>query len=321
MDISERTALIVEIARLYYEEHKTQEEIAKEMGVSRSTISRSLKRAQEIGAVQIRVVDPYFECSSTVEALRTRFDLERAIVVPVSRQSDESIKRDIGSAGADYLIRVVRDGMVLGVAQGTTLEELVDAIKPRGSVRLKVVQLVGSLGRSAASIDANELSRRIAEAFRGEWYLLPAPVVVESSSVRGALLREPAIRDILEMGRKADVALLGIGACDASSVMVQRGYLTVREVEAAKRAGAVGDICGRFYDIQGRPCKSDFDDRTIGITLEDLRAIAKRIGVAGGRGKAAAILGALRGRHINVLVTDEIAAREVLALDGYRPGE
>ncbi|NPV80342.1 MAG: sugar-binding transcriptional regulator [Firmicutes bacterium] len=321
MDISERTALIVEIARLYYEEHKTQEEIAKEMGVSRSTISRSLKRAQEIGAVQIRVVDPYFECSSTVEALRTRFGLERAIVVPVSRQSDESIKRDIGSAGADYLIRVVRDGMVLGVAQGTTLEELVDAIKPRGSVRLKVVQLVGSLGRSAASIDANELSRRIAEAFRGEWYLLPAPVVVESSSVRGALLREPAIRDILEMGRKADVALLGIGACDASSVMVQRGYLTVREVEAAKRAGAVGDICGRFYDIQGRPCKSDFDDRTIGITLEDLRAIAKRIGVAGGRGKAAAILGALRGRHINVLVTDEIAAREVLALDGYRPGE
>lgn len=321
MDISERTALIVEIARLYYEEHKTQEEIAKEMGVSRSTISRSLKRAQEIGAVQIRVVDPYFECSSTVEALRTRFDLERAIVVPVSRQSDESIKRDIGSAGADYLIRVVRDGMVLGVAQGTTLEELVDAIKPRGSVRLKVVQLVGSLGRSAASIDANELSRRIAEAFRGEWYLLPAPVVVESSSVRSALLREPAIRDILEMGRKADVALLGIGACDASSVMVQRGYLTVREVEAAKRAGAVGDICGRFYDIQGRPCKSDFDDRTIGITLEDLRAIAKRIGVAGGRGKAAAILGALRGRHINVLVTDEIAAREVLALDGYRPGE
>lgn len=321
MDISEKTALIIEIARLYYEEHKTQEEIAKEMGVSRSTISRSLKRAHEIGAVQIRVVDPYFECSSNVEALRTRFGLERAIVVPVSRGSDESIKRDIGSAGADYLIRVVRDGMVLGVAQGTTLEELVDAIKPRGSVRLKVVQLVGSLGRSAASIDANELARRIAEAFRGEWYLLPAPVVVESSSVRSALLREPAIRDILEMGRKADVALLGIGACDASSVMVQRGYLTAREVEVAKRAGAVGDICGRFYDIQGRPCKSDIDDRTIGITLEDLRTIAKRIGVAGGRGKAAAILGALRGRHINILVTDEIAAGEVLALDGYRPGE
>ena len=321
MDSLRKNILAIEIARLYYEEHKTQEEIAREIGVSRSTISRSLKRAYEIGAVQIRVVNPYSECSEIAEALRSHFGLDRAIVVPVSRGSEDLIKRDIGTAGADYLTRIARDDLILGVAWGTTLEGLVNALGSPKRARLKVVQLIGSLGRSAAPTDANELARRIAEAFRGEWYLLPVPVVVESAYARDAFLSESTIRDILEMGKRADVALVGIGACDVSSVIVQRGYLTPEEIEAARMAGAVGDICGRFYNIYGEPCKLEFDERTIGITLEDLRAIKRRIGVAGGRRKASAILGALRGRYINVLITDEVTAREVLKLDALKPEE
>lgn len=320
MNTPRKHVLAIEIARLYYEEHKTQEEIAAQMGVSRPTISRSLKLAHKIGAVQIRVVDPYFERFELEEALKVRFGLQRAIVVPVTRDSYQLVKRDIGTAAADYLVGIVKPGSVLGVSWGTTLEELVGALRPRKRVDVRVVQLVGSVGCSAEPTHANELARRISELFKGEWYLMPAPAIVASESAREALMKEESIAQVLEMGRKADIALVGIGACDPASVIVRSGYLTAEEIEVMERNGAVGDICCRFFDIEGRPCRHGLDRRAISITLEQLRGIGIRIGVAGGRGKVKAILGALRGGYINSLITDEVTAREVLKFDDQLRG-
>ncbi|NPV53520.1 MAG: sugar-binding transcriptional regulator [Firmicutes bacterium] len=312
---------IVEIARLYYEEGKTQEDIAREMGVSRSTVSRSLKKAREIGAVQIRVVDPCFECTSVARELEARYGLRRAIVVPAADvvsgvssagEAEGLIRRDIGRATAEYLSRVVRDGDILSTAWGSTLYEVAKALTPTKPVKARIVQLAGFVGNVAAHEQAGDLTRRIASAFGGEWYLLPAPLVVESKTTRDAILQEPAIGRVLGMARQASIALVGIGACDASSLMVRAGYLKEEDLEVLKAMGAVGDVCYRYYDGDGNPCRSEWDDRVIAITIHELRNIPLRVGAAGGERKVKAIRSALKGGYINVLITDETAARGLL---------
>ncbi len=305
----------IEVARLYYEEGRTQADIAAEMGVSRATVSRSLRLAHEIGAVQIRVVDPHSDCSELSEEVKTRFGLQRAIVVPVFEDSPETIKRNIGSVAADYLARIVKPGSVIGVSWGTTIATLVAALRPRKRTGVKIVQLLGADGCSVDPAHINEVARGIAEAFRGDWYLLPAPGVVHDEAIRDALLQEASIEAMLEMCRQADIALVGIGACDSSSGTVHLGYLTPEEIGKMREDGAAGEICYRFYDINGQTLESQLENRVVGITLEDLSSIDTRMGIAGGLGKAEAILGALRGRYVNVLVVDEITARRVIELD------
>ncbi|HHV62408.1 MAG TPA: sugar-binding transcriptional regulator [Firmicutes bacterium] len=312
---------IVEIARLYYEEGKTQEDIAKEMGISRSTVSRSLKKARKIGAVQIRVVDPCFECTSIARELEARYGLRRAIVVPSvdtagavsAAEAEGLIKRDIGRAAAEYLSRVMRDGDILSTAWGSTLYEVAKALTPARPVKVRIVQLAGFVGNVAAHEQAGDLARRIASAFGGEWYLLPAPLVVENKTTRDAILHEPAISQVLGMARQASVALVGIGTCDASSLMVRAGYLREEDLKELGARGAVGDVCYRYYDEDGNPCPSEWDDRVIAITLQELRDIPLRVGAAGGERKIKAIRSALKGGYINVLITDETAARGLLA--------
>jgi DNA-binding transcriptional regulator LsrR (DeoR family) len=79
-----------------------------------------------------------------------------------------------------------------------------------------------------------------------------------------------------------------------------------------RRKGAGGDLCLRLFDAVGEPVRSALDDRVIAMTREQLRKTRRTIGIAGGRREHEAILGALRGRWVNVLVTErETAERRV----------
>ncbi|MCL5045996.1 MAG: sugar-binding transcriptional regulator [Actinobacteria bacterium] len=311
----DETDLMVRAAWLYYEEGLTQQEVADRLGVTRLRITRLLKEARDQGVVEIRVIHPIAPCVRLEEQLKSRFDLKSATVVPAP--SDPTLlKRVLGKAGAGYLQSVLGPGDRLGVTWGTTLSTVVDFIRPKPIADFSVIQMTGGLTQGIADVNPYDITHQVAERLGGRRYYLYAPVYVDSEETCRALLSDTFIAEVMKRARNATHVLAGLGDLGPQSTFYQIGYVDEATVVHLKEQGAVGDILGRHYDIDGKPAGGRLQNRTVGITLEELRNIPHVIAVAGGGAKVLPILGALRGRLINALITDEFTAREVLQEDG-----
>jgi deoxyribonucleoside regulator len=302
---------LLKLCYLYHKEEKTQAEISSLFGFSRYKVNRLLKEARKKGLVTIDIHDPLEQLTELEVALAKKFCLKGSIVVRVNQHSEKTAQEKIGEAGAQYLTRVINHSRILGVSWGWTLYNVVKNVKPILLKDLTVVQISGSLG-TIEGTDTNSLTMALGQKFGGTAYVIQAPVVVKNRRVRDALLGERRIRNSLEKAKDADLAILGIGVVGISGGLWRAGLLDERDTIRLRKAGAIGAICGRFYNIHGERCSSAFDDRIIGLTLEELRRIRHKIGVATGHNKLPAILGALRARLLDVLITDEKTAKELL---------
>ena len=313
--LQDRASLLADVAEMYYLEEKKQAEIAKTVGVTRSMISRMLTEARENGIVEIRIQRPLHSDPELESALKEKFDLKDIFVVVTNHRSGERLTRTLGNAGAQMLARCLAPQMTLGLAWGTSISATVDAFEEVEPMSLKVVQLVGAMGARNMEYDGHDLVARITEKLGGEAYYLNAPYLCQNSEIAKALLETKSVRETISVGKKTDVALLGIGTTspDYSSFYLA-GYITRRELDELRKAGAVGDVCGLHFDLNGQPACDNFCERLVSIRRPDLLSIPVRLGVAGGDGKADAILGALRSKYVNVLVIDSLTARKVLEL-------
>ncbi|MBE3597551.1 MAG: sugar-binding transcriptional regulator [Limnochordaceae bacterium] len=304
---------LMRVAWLYYEENLTQADIAEALGVSRSTVVRALGEARERGLVRIELVHPLFNVCTVERQLKTSFGLQDAVVVPAPPEYTESnLWRALGRAGALYLRRHLRDGTVLGTAWGATLFHVARNAGGRKLRDFSVVMLLGGHTAAMQSMNPSEIARLMAEAYGGTCYPLYVPAVVSSSAIRDALLSDHGIRTNLELAKSVQIALVGIGSTSDDSSVVRSGVVSPEQVSLLRLRGAVGDICYRYFDLDGRPVRSELDDRVIGIDLEDLTRIPRVVAVAGGPKKVRSILGALRGGFVDVLITDDTTARRVL---------
>jgi deoxyribonucleoside regulator len=314
--MTDRTESLAQVASLYYEDNLTQGEIARRIGTSRSTVSRMLQEAREAGVVEITVHYPWKTVPEIEHALRARFGLRQARVLLGRGRPYEEVVRGLGALAARYLESVVTEGTILGISWGLAVHSTVRALRPDRKLPITVVQMVGAVGEGDPLIDGPDLARLLAGVYGGQYRYLHAPLLVEDARARDVLLSEPRIRETLALARRADVALVGIGAPQPAVYSLLRAGYVDREALAGLRArGVVGDICARHYDAQGRVLDIELNRRIVGIELQALHDVKHVIGVAGGEAKAAAILGALRGGHVNVLVTDDAAASRVLAMD------
>jgi DNA-binding transcriptional regulator LsrR (DeoR family) len=203
----------------------------------------------------------------------------------------------------------------LGLTWGTSISATVNAFETAKQGPIKVVQLVGAMGARMMEYDGHNLVSRIAEKLGGEAYYLNAPYLCENAEMAKALLKTKSVQETIRLSKKTDVALLGIGSTSPNySSFYLAGYITRQELEDLRKAGAVGDVCGWHFDVHGQPACDTFCDRLVSIHREDLLSIPVRLGVAGGEGKADAILGALRSKYVNMLVIDSLTARKVLEL-------
>ena len=308
--------LLAHIASLYYEENLTQAEIARRIGTSRSTVSRLLREARDAGIVEIMIHHPRKTVPQLEQELVRRFRLRRARVLRAQGRPYSEVLEGLGVLAARYIDGVLTDGMVFGISWGTAVFSTVQALRPKRQLSIKVVQMIGAVGTSDPLIDGPDLARLLAGVYGGEYRYLHAPLIVESPQVREALLQEPHIRETLDMARKADLALVGIGSPRPEvSSLLRAGYLDREALARLREQGVAGDICARHYDIRGRVLDIPLNRRIVGIELEDIHTIGQVIGVAGGEAKAEAILGGLRGECMDVLITDDTAAEKVLALD------
>jgi deoxyribonucleoside regulator len=311
--------VLYRIARQYYIESLTQEEIARQLHVSRGYVSRLLQKCLDEGIVQVQIQYPFLTNAALEKELRLQFGLKDAIVVDAGHEGEAQAA--VGRAGAYYLQTVVGNEDILGVSWGSTLWQVVYHLIGSRDLKLEVVQLMGGLANTATGTQPNEVARLFALAFGGMPYYLPAPLYVDAPETAQALYRGSIVGSTMRKARSATVSIVGIGAIVSGASLFRSAGLPADTVARLQERGAIGDICGRFYLIDGTPCPSGLDEKTMAIQHEELRRIPTVIGVATGDIKTQAILGALRGRLVNVLITDEKTAENVLTYHRVRASQ
>ena len=308
--------LMLKVARLYHEQNVLQPEIARRLHVSQARVSRLLKQAQIEGIVRTTVVVPEGMQTHLEDALEAAYGLREAVVVDCFDDTEPGIVRDLGLATAKYLEASLTGGDVVGISSwSATLLAAVDAMRrmPRVAAE-RVVQLVGGVGNPAAEQHAARLTQRFAELTGAKPTFLLAPGIAPSVQARKVLLQDQYVTEAMTALDEVTLALVGIGALEPSTLLQSSGNIySERELHALGERGAVGDVCLRFFDADGKPVATAVDKRVIGVTLQQLTSADRSVGVAGGERKYPAIRGAVRGGWINVLITDVATAERLVA--------
>jgi DNA-binding transcriptional regulator LsrR (DeoR family) len=309
---------MVRVARMYYTEGRRQPDIAATLGISQARVSRLLKRAEAEHIVRITVSAPAGIHSELEDVLVETFGLQLAIVVDAPNHED-SLLPELGAAAAYYIETTLRSGDIVGLSSwSSSLLATVDALHPVSKLSdVRMVQILGGVGNPAARVHANRLTQRFAQLVSGEPVFLPSPGLAGSAESARALRDDLFVNETMALFDKLTVAFVGIGAMEPSRLLASSGNsFNEDELHALGQAGAVGDIGLRFFDGGGAPVRGDFDDRVVGITLEQLKATGRCVAVAGGTRKAEAIHAAVTGGWIHVLITDRATAESVLELAG-----
>ena len=299
---------------LYYQEGLTQGDIATQMGVSRASVNAYLADARTRGIVSIEIDPERFRALSLAQAMQDHFGLTDCLVIP-SEGGDSPLIDRLGAAAAQVLSRLARSADTIAVTWGRTVLSMASRVDRAGLQDLRVVQATGG---TTAKIPwtPEACATRLAESMGARCIPISAPAIVSSPDMRALLLREPVVAEQMAVLAQANRIVLGISSLRPESTIHSSGFFDDVAMHAHYHA-AVGSIAGRLIDAQGQPVDGPLEGRTIGIDLGGLRSVPCRIGVAGGMDKVQAILAALRGNYINVMVTDADTARAILTSEGH----
>jgi DNA-binding transcriptional regulator LsrR (DeoR family) len=310
--------LITKVARMYHERGVRQTDIADSLHLSQARVSRLLKRAAELGIVRTVVAVAPGVHTETEEALEAKYSLAEAVVVDVDG-NDQDIIAALGSAGATHLETTLTGGERIGISSWSqTLLAVVDKMRPlRVAGADSVIQLMGGFGNSSVQTQGNRLLTEFARLVGATATFVPAPALVGNRTIRESLLNDLAMESIAKEWGRLTMVLAGIGSLPPSPLLRASGNAAdLADQDRLHAAGAVGDVCQRFFDSAGNLVPSDLDDRVVGIDANTLHKIPRRIGIAGGESKHSAIHAAVVGGWVNVLLTDTGTAAALLSIDG-----
>jgi DNA-binding transcriptional regulator LsrR (DeoR family) len=303
--------LIAEVARLYYEEDLKLKEIGQKFKISSSSVSRLLKEAQELKIVEVVVRYPFLTIPSLGQQLQTHLGLKEAHVLPDVKNGDPELMERVGVLAARVLEEHLHDGMTLGISLGVAVASTANAFFTSRRIHCPVIRLQGANENEV--MEGTNLAQIFAAQLGNEFKVVPSPWILKSRKACEILMEEPSVRDTIAEAEASNIALVGIGTMKASASTILRNKLISRkELDSLSAAGAVGEICGKYYDQSGNILDVEFSRRTVSINLEKLHQIETVIGVAAGQAKVDAIYGAACGRLINMLVTDATTARLLL---------
>ncbi|MFM1655775.1 sugar-binding transcriptional regulator [Brevibacillus sp. B_LB10_24] len=318
---TEKNRLLVKICKLYYEDGCNQQEIAERIGISRPHVSRMLAAAKAEGIVQISIKNPYSAEQQMEQLLVETFGIHDVVVVDIPPADEQKLYVQLGKTTAVLLESILKDNDIVGVMAGRTIAAIGDELEFFSKNNLQFVPLVGGWGSEGVPWHANSNTMAIADKLKSKYWLLHAPAVV-SNEETGVLLRgEPGISKVLQLAQSCQVAVVGIGDVSERSTIAEAGHFSSEDLESVKGTGAAAALCASFLDTDGRTIDHPVKKRMIGLTAEELRGIPKVIAVAGGRDKAAAITAVLRGKWVDVLVTDLATAQAVMAIHRNTAGK
>ncbi|MCF2706075.1 hypothetical protein I6E29_02180 [Arcanobacterium haemolyticum] len=302
---------ILQVCELTYVRGWTQQRIAAHTGFSRWKVARLVEAGLKEGFVSIRVRDPFARDHQLETELARRYALDEVVVVR-DRMSLEATVAEVSAQAARILEQIRPNPEIVGLSWGRTLAEVSHHISDGWADSPLVVQLNGGVANLRNATSAQSILT-FARKAQGEALVLPCPAIVGNADLARALSDDRAVKDVLDKGRQANVALYSLGALRADSVHVESGCLTRQEVSYLRARGGVGDILGHFLGGTGEIVDEALDSRTIGLAPHELRDMEYSIAVAVGRQKGAVTRAALLGKYANILVTSQSTAHEVLA--------
>lgn len=314
-DPDDQLELLAKVAEILYKNGMNQTDIAERTGYSRSMNPRLLTQAVNQKVVEFHIYHPLARCSDLEQEMQQRFGLKEVRVLARGALDYSEMLVKLGKLAARLVEEHIQHQITVGISWGTAVASTINALRPKPCTSVSVIQLIGSYGTPKPEVDGHELARKLARILGGKYAILPAPLVVASEAMRNALLTDQRVRQVLLSTRGMQLALVGIGSVDVGlSSLVRAGYITKQHVRDLAQAGAVGDVCAINFDQHGNLVDTPLTRRIVGIDAKTLQAVPTKVGVAGGEEKAPAILGAMRGKFVNALVTDESAALSVLQL-------
>ncbi|MDR2255836.1 MAG: sugar-binding transcriptional regulator [Arthrobacter sp.] len=316
-----RAAMLLSIAKGYYEEQRTMDSLARDWGVSRSTVSRALSEARERGIVEIRLHDPTHGVRDLAHLLSARHGVRFTVVPTIVGDSPEQELDRVASVAASVVAHLVRPNSVVGLAWGTTVRALSQRLGRHPMNGLTFVQLNGAGSPTSTGEDyAASILRRFADAYDGSLQSFPVPAFFDDPAARELLWRERSISRIVNLQRKMHLMIAGIGSLNATvtSHLYDGDFLDEEDYRLIEQEGVVGDIATRFFRADGTHDGIALNARSTGPTFDTLSTVPLRLGVVHGRGKVPGLLGALRADLFTHVVVDETAARS-LAGAGAEP--
>ncbi len=300
------------VARLYYVDGLGQAEVARIANVSQTKVSRLLSQAKQRGIVRISVA-PYQPRHNALEAsLRERLGIREAMVI----KSDPDAKGDrlreaIGYFGGRMLEPLLGDCTEIAIAGGRTIREVVEHLSVDQPRSIRTIQAMGHVDATIREFDAQEVGRLMAQRLGGSFVPLNSPAFIPDEQARDVIMELEQVRSVRRQLRDAHLAIVGIGTLE-NSVFAEHGTLTPEMTRELQAAGAVGEICGRFFNADGQECATRWANRVVSIRFDELRKIPLVLAIACGRDRAAAITAACCGGLISGLLIDEGGARAVL---------
>lgn len=313
--ITDPELLAVRVAELYYDGNKTQEEIGALLKITRWKVGRLLAQARDQGIVRIEIVHPRARRLTDERRLRERFGLSDAVVIP-SGASEVDLQSRVGQAAADYLTALRPVPRTLGVSWGRTLTQVADRLEVGWATGVTVVQINGGVSLNRRAGIAATMASMIAQKAQGHAILLPSPAILERVETKKAIESDRTFAAVFELAGRADAYLFSAGVANASSILVDTGYLSPSDVAELVRKGAVGDVVGRYIDANGNTVDPGLDERTVGLGLDQLRQAKMAIFVVAGHAKHDLARAIVSSGLCSVVVTDDATASALLDMKG-----
>lgn len=311
--MSKNQDLMLRAAWAYFIEGRTQDAVARELGLTRAKTNRLISECRERGLVRIGIDSSARIALGEERALKDRFGLKDVWVIPRA-ENEEAAVRTVGASAGAYVSEYLEPQETLAIGWGRTLSASIAGLQPRKAQGNRIVTLLGSMVRGNG-LNSFDIASRYALSLSGEcWYLI-APRIAESAEVARFLLEQQHVQKAIAIAAEADLALIGIDDLTNSSTLSQMHQFSKAEFDELKQAGAVSTLQGVALDRNGAIIAHPIAARTVGLDPYGFARIPRRILAASGLRKAAPIRAVLKGGHCNILITDEPTAEAVLALD------
>lgn len=311
-----KNAQIARIAFLYYKQNKSQQEISELLSIARPTVSKFISEAKELSLVDFKIKYPW-RIKELENKIVDTFKIDKAIVIETSDTSRDIILKELGISAANYVSPIFEKVKDVSISWGQALYNMIEELKCYNSSVDNVIQMIGATGDENNPYDGPLLAQYLSKKLNCNCLMLHAPLVVGSESIAKSLMKDNNIKNVLGKAAKVDIAFVGIGCVKIEyNSLYKTGYIDKNELNLIIDSGAVGDICGHYYDKNGKELDININSKIVGMGLNDIKKIKNVVAVAGGEIKAQAVYSALIGKYINILIIDSKLAKQILMMTG-----
>jgi deoxyribonucleoside regulator len=311
MDKLEENKLLSKISRLHYLEDINQQKIAEKLNISRTKVSRYLAKARKENIVEIKINSAREKFEELENAIEKKFGIKECIVVP-TYEKEEEIYKQMALSLSNILERILKDGDNLGIGWGVTLRTVTDYLEANKKVDIKIIPLLGGLGKVGTGVHTNSVAKTIADKYGGVSYVIHSPAVLDSKEAKEIIEKDSNTSEIIEMSNEIDTAIIGMSDIGPESTLVKTGNFKIEDFNYLSSLGVVGDVNLIFINEFGEYIPNEIDERIVRASIEKVRKINNIIGIGFGIKKIKVIIGAMRGKIINILITDEATAKNII---------